>query len=224
MTEILIMSANRSSGTSENFTINFDSTGTRVKLLEASIPLSFNNILATTFFLTGSISGPHTYNILEKRYTATELVNYLQSQIVIPGQTYLVGLGSANEIIITSSTENFALNFPQPAIGFSGIYPANTTQTGESLTSILQVSSHILICSPQIRGIDNGIKIAGTNLQEVLHAVPLCTNGLANYRASKSSPWITLTRPLLSFYLSFPNGFPVNLNGTEIAFKILIET
>ncbi len=224
MKEILIMSTYRSSGTSENFTIDFDSTGTHIKLLEASIPLSFNNILASTFFLTGTISGAHTYTVPENRYTETGLVDFLQSLIVIPGQTYTVGLGSANEIIIMSTTETFSLNFPQPAIGFSGLYPANTTQTGESLTSILQVSSHILICSPQIRGIDNGIKIAGTNIGEVLHAVPLCTAGLANYRASKASPWITLTRPILSFYLAFPNGFPVNLNGTEIAFKILIST
>lgn len=224
MKEILIMSAHRSSGTSENFTIDFDSTGTHIKLLEASIPLSFNNILETTFTLTGSISGPHNYTVPEGRYSSTNVVDYLQALIVIPGQTYVVGLGSANEVIINSSTETFALNFPQPGFGFSGLYPANSTHIGSSLTSILQVSSHILVCSPEIRGIDNGIIIAGTNQQGVLHAVPLCTNGLANYRNSKSSPWITLTRPILSFYLAFPNGFPVNLNGTEISFKILIST
>lgn len=204
--------------------INIDAgPGTRIKLLEASIPITFDNVSAANFQHTGSISGPHAIALPGSRYTLQTLVDTLQSLFTFPGQTYVVAASASGEIIISSSTETLELNFPAPAIGFSGAYPPASSHTGSSIVSELQ-KSHLLVCSAQIRGIDNGIKITSNpGLTGVLHAVPLCASGVANYRASKSSPWIFITQPITSFFLAFADGFPVNLNGATVSFKILVD-
>ncbi len=227
MREIIISSENRLSGTPEDFQIDFDSKGTQMKLLEASIPISFTNILGGSFNITGTTSGLNTITLDTNRYSINTLADHIKAQLtsVIVGQLYTVTAGQSSELIIASSTEQFSLDFSLSTltIGFSGITPVAPSQTGTSLSSILQVASHILICSNDIRGIDNGTTIAGTSTHHILHAVPLCGSGIANYRSSKISTWIKITKPITGFYLAFPNGFVVDLKGSNYAFKLLIE-
>ena len=226
MQEIIISSFNKSSGTPENFQIPFNYKGTRIKLLEAAIPMSYNNINTGSFSVTGNATGVFNITVPGDRYTLQTLAEYLQTEFnaAVIGQSYMVTANAAGQLII-SATEQFSLNFTTSTlnIGFSGITPAANIVKGNSILSVLQVASHILICSQNIRGIDNGPNIAGTGVHNILHAVPLCGSGITNYRASTKAPWIKLTQPITGFYLAFPNGFPVNLNGADYAFKILIN-
>lgn len=225
--EIVVLSKNRTSGSIENFNISFISSFLKIKLLEIMLPGTYNNITGGSFFITGSLSGTHTINIPSDHYTETSLALTVQGAISAakPSHIYTVTVGSITNLIISSTTETFSLNFTGSSlnIGFSGIYPSASFIAGTSLVNMLY-PSHMLLCSTNVRGVENGIEIAGAPRNNVIHVIPLC-GGRTNYRASELTPWVRLfTLPLSNFYLAFPDGFPVNMNGAEYAFKLLVST
>lgn len=224
MNEIIISSENRLSGTIENFTIT-PIKATKIKLLEAYIPMTFNTVPAGDFTITGSISGANTISVALDRYTQDSMATYLQSLILAVkiGHTYTVTVDKAGRFVFTSTTETFSLDFTGSTIatyiGISGLVGPAASISGTSTTSKYN-PPRILVCSNQIRGIDNGTIILNSTKKNILHAVPVCGT-ITHYRSSSKTAWCNLISEIDNFYLAFDSDLPVNLNGSDWSIKII---
>jgi len=221
MKEILITSIGQSNPSDFNISLPYCS---EIKLLEANIPVSFNNVPAGSFTIIGTISGSHTITFAAGRYSqstfataATELIN------TATGQTYTVTVGSANNFVF-SSTETFAISGDTLGayIGFT------TTSTASSHTGYSTFSnffpSHMFIRIDKVFGIDNGTIC---NTSNVFHAVPLCCSGVTVYGSNDSAPWVKLINLFGSVAtitatvtLQLSNGLAVDMNGDNWSMKI----
>lgn len=233
--ELFISSKNKTSGTINNFNIISDypfvQKYTKIKLLEASIPISFNNTAGGTFDVIGSISGTNTITIPADRYSITSLAASVQSLLNAgTGQTYTVSGDIGGKLTIASSTETFQLDFTGSAVsdllGFTGVSAIVSIITGTSITSVLRGDTHICICSAQVSGIDNGIVVykATTTNNHIIHAVPICGDFI-NYRSDDYDDWVKINPDIIpyNFYLTFTDGTPIDLNGADWSMKILLR-
>lgn len=242
--KIHISSANRTSGSVEDFTITHDLPQNikwrRVKLLHARIPNTFNNVITgtnDTFTVTGSVSGANLITVPANNYSGTTLASTVESLINTAANpnvytvTYDAGLG---QFTFASSSESFSLTFAADNIfGF----PAGTTAVASSHTSSisgdvnnkLTFGGYVAVCTDLIGGIDNGI----INLQSTLTAtraldyVPLCgSTTVTNYFASTECPSYPIykdDRTSMRFYLEFPNGSAVDINDNDWSIILLFE-
>ena len=224
MKEILITSIGQLNASSFSVTLPYCS---EIKLLEASIPVSFNNVPAGSFTLTGGISGPHTISVAADRYTQASFATYLQTQITAVVAGYTVAVGSANNFVITSASELFSITGDSMA-GYIGLTSTgmDMAHTGQS-TFYNFFPSHMLIKMDKIFGIDNGVIFGGGNN---LHAVPMCVTGATNYRSSENAPWVKMinlfgetTGITTNITIELSNGLAVNLNGDNWAMKLLVK-
>ena len=225
MKEIIIDSALRTNGTNENFTVAIPYCS-EMKLLEAYIPISFNNIGAGTITFTGTNTGASVVAIPAGRYTPATLSEYIKSQLIAakPSETYNVGTDLTNRFNI-NATETFVADFTNfTYLGFSGVQPLSSSITGTSTTSIFHVQ-YALIGSTDILGYDNGPMVPGRS--GILHVVPLCNGSMVDYRSSPEAPWIKIIRgmeytPIININFNiYTNG--QDLNGAGWVAKILIR-
>lgn len=216
--EYIISSANRVSGTVNNFELPIGAAK-KIKLTWANIPNSFNNIAQSDFRIVGLISGNVDISVPAGRYTATQILNLLQLQINMAG--FSVELSGNQEIIINSLIELFYITNVTGNIGFQNSSTPVSQIKSKSLISILQVDAFIMVCSSQVRGIDNGCVVANNHQENIIHAVPL-SNGTVMY-APLESVWVTVFQNLSNFYLKFQNNFPVNLNGADWSIKLMVQ-
>ncbi len=223
MKEIIVDSFLRTNGTNENFTVTIPYC-TEMKLLEAYIPISFFNVTAGSFIITGTNSGIDTVSVPGGRYTQNSLATYVKDQLTTlkPLETYNVGVDLTNRFII-SSTETFTADFALfTSMGFSGVYALSNSITGASTTTIFQVP-YALIKSSNILGYDNGPMVTGNT--GILHVVPLCNGSMADYRSSSEAPWVKIIRPI-EYSATIDVNFSIytngeNLNGARWVVKIL---
>jgi len=234
--EFIVSSRNATSGNSSNFTIatNFPNrTFTQIKLMDAAIPMTFNNT-SGSITITGTNSGASIITITPDKYTVPTLLSYIQTAItsVKVGQVYAVSATATGLFTFTSSTELFSITFaPTNAAQFG--FASGTTSTADSQTSAfsafsaLQVDAFICICSSAIWGIDNGTVIMEQNQVQnhVIAAVPTCCSGTVQYRNPGYAPPALLIKNVLptNFYITFTNGTPVNLNGADWSAKFLLS-
>lgn len=222
MKEILINSVGAVNSSNFTTTLPFSS---EIKLLEASIPISFDNVPASSFTIIGGTSGSNLITVSAGRYTQASFATYLQGLIntVILGQSYVVAQGSANNFVF-SAAESFEIDGGTASgyIGFTTTTSA-TSHVGLS-TSYNFFPSHMLIVIDKVLGIDNGTIC---NVNSVFHAVPMCSGGITNYRADESAPWVKLinlygdiSNSVLQISLVLSNGLSVNMNGDNWSMKI----
>lgn len=235
MSEVLISSIYRTSGASENFQANIPS-GTEIKLLEASIPASFNNVPSGSFIVVGTTSGSSTINFSTGRYTQTTFATALQTIIntAKAGQTYTIVVNGNNSFTI-SATETFHLDMTgsalAPWLGITGVTSTAASVSGAATLSYFN-PSHMLICSADVVGVDNGV-IFSPVPYSIIHAVPLCPSGTINYRSDHHAPWVKLVylfnpnyvdQPTtLNLNLKLSTGLAVNMNGDNWTIKILVR-
>lgn len=237
MKEILISSAFALNGTPNDFNAIIPQNTQEIKILEVSLPMSFNNIPDGSFIVNGSITGATTVTITGGRYTQTYLATLIQSLLVAakPGMNYTVTVGLNNSFTFLA-TESFILNFTgstlMPYLGFSGISSSANTHTGISTLSQFN-PSHMLICSNNVFGIDNGVIFNQMPQGGILHAVPMCSSGTTNYRSDDTAPWVKLVylfnpvkieqNQTINFKLQLSNGLAVDMNGENWTIKLLLR-
>jgi len=236
MKQFLISSKYRTSGTSSGFVITSNypyQTYREVKLIEAVIPVTYNNA-AGTVTVIGTNSGTTAITIVPDKYTLAGLAAYFQAQLTaqLPGRMYTVTYTNTGFFTISSSTESFSLTFTSANAAAFGFSPG-TTATAASVTSTtsaidgLQIDSYINVCCNQVGGIDNGsIVLEATQTQGfVLESVIPCDVGVTKFRNSDDAPWVLLPGSQLpnNFYLTFTNGSIVDLNGADWAIKIWVR-
>lgn len=204
-------------GTDVNFTItkpysNFNKAPTKVKLLSARIPFTWDNITSinntytlieysgTTSITTSNIQIP------TGRYTGTTLATAMQTSLnsnTKESFTYTVTYNTTTFQFSISSTGNFQLDFSVsnslgPALGFGDITTVEATHIVSPEIAILQPDTEILVTSDLVSGIDNGVvpwfaeasNTAYPNLN-ILSVIPIstCFGGIINYQASPDDPW-----------------------------------
>ncbi len=169
---VIIRSANRDTGTAENFTITdsgdvFTNVPTSVRLSSAIIPYTWANVgpaFGNTVDFTGTVSGAHTIVIATNNYSGTTLATALQTQMSAAAapDVYTVTFDSVTNKFTISSTETFTIDFTQPnnmhvILGFpEAVTPLSNTITSTSVAGFV-VDKGVLICSNLINGIDNGM-------------------------------------------------------------------
>jgi len=235
MTEEILIQSIYGTGTNENFSIIIPQCR-KFKLIEASIPISFDNILAGSITLHNTSVGSKTINIAAGRYTQSSLAASLQTGITsapnpLPTYTVSVDLNfkftfatSSSDLFTVDATNLTELNMPILQV------PASS-QTGNSTVSIFQ-AQYIFIFCEQVVGCDNGTIVPGSIGTNILHAIPLCASGILNYRAYESAPWVQLvhqfsTTPItMNFYINtFATATSLDnfsLNGGVWSMKLLL--
>jgi hypothetical protein len=228
MKEVLISSINKPDSNSFHIEIPYCS---EIRLVEASIPGSFSNVTTSQFTIVGSVSGATVIPIVGGRYTLPDLISYMGTQIglSIGGQTYSVVAGKRNNIIISSTTETFAVTGGTAAtyIGFINTAVASYHEGTSVFYSLYP--SHMFIKIDKIFGIDNGTISSGES--GILHAVPLCTGSVTNYRSDGDAPWVklinlfgvTTSTITMQVSLKLSTGAAVDLGGDNWAMKIYIR-
>jgi hypothetical protein len=212
--EIVLNSANRLSGTPDRFTLPLGKVK-RMKLTWADVPASFDTFAGCQFQIRGSDTW--TVTVPPGRYTITEFTSRVHDQISnIPGQAYAAEATPAGGLRVVSETESFTVLSPTWPVGWTG--NSDVWETA-SLAHVLK-EPFLHVCCDEVRGIDNGIVVAGKNLQNIIHAVPFDWSDV-KYSAL-DSPWVYCFGDVQHFYLSFQN-FPVLMHGANWACKFLVE-
>lgn len=242
--KVFISSANRTSGTVEDFTITHNLPQNikwrRVKLLSARIPNTFNNIVTgvnDTFTLTGTTSGANLITIPPNNYSGNTLASAVESLIntAVAPQSYTVNYSATLGQFTFAGSETFNLTFAADNIfGF----PGGTTATASTHTSSLNgdvnnkltFGGFVAVCTDLIGGIDNGIINLKDNITQTraLDYIPLCGSGtVTNYSTSPEFPSFPIykdDRSTIRFYLEFPNGAAVDINGNNWSIMLLFES
>lgn len=228
----IVSSRNLTSGTKNNFTINTnfpENNYSRIKLLEASIPMSFSTASGNIIF-TGDISGILTITIPPAKYDLNSLQIFIQNALSAKvGQVYIVSYTSTG-FFTFSATENFSIDFSPTnaaAFGFNLNSPNAPTHTSLfSALSALRGDEFICVCSGDIYGIDNGTIIMQQNQIEnhILAAIPTCCSGYVQFRNSNDTTDAFLVNKKIpkNFYLTFTNGSAVDLGGADWSIKVLL--
>lgn len=236
MKQFIISSKNRVSGSSSNFTITSNypyQTFSKIKLVEAIIPVSYTNCTGS-IVVTGSTSGATVIAITPDKYSMETLKVFLQNTLVAQkvGQQYSVTYTTIGLFTIASTTETFTITFTSENASVFG-FPVGTTTSASSITSAfsaisaLQIDGYINVCCTQVTGIDNGtIILRQTQTQDfILESIIACDSGVTKFRNDDESPWVILPNGKLpsTFYLTFTNGSPVDLNGADWSIKVKVS-
>lgn len=181
-------------------------------------------------------------------YTGSALASALQTalNVVAVLNTYTV-LFNSNPVGFTiTATGNFQLDFTGPAAFATriGFVPGTTTVSAGIITSPqvpqINVDNEICICSNLVGGIDNGVSKfapgAATN-DQILAVIPIGSSSYGSnivFFNSTDNPFYPITQSAwgkiqlptdntskkVSFFLAFPSGFPVSLNGAIWSFTL----
>lgn len=213
-----------------------------VKLTYAAIPFSWNNITAANNRLE-LIEEPNPgviATVPPGNYSGTALATAVQTALntVAVLNTYTVSFNALNLTFTIDGTGTFSLDFGVPntiatRLGFAtdAITTPGTTVTSTE-QAMMQSDNEIWVCSDLVGGCDNGFVNfapgAATNA-EVLAVVPINTTfgNTIFYASNPDNPFFVTTQsnfgkvqsqtnpttPAVRFFLQFPSGFPLELNG-----------
>jgi hypothetical protein len=231
-------------GTDESFTItksiSLNSIPKRVKLLQVSIPDSWNNITAENNRVDlFEPAGPVTYNISIPvgRYTGTTLAAAIKTAFdTASANTYTVTYDSVSGRFTLSTGVNFQLDFDVAnsialAIGFvdGSITIAATSVTSPNV-AMLQPGNEFFVISDLVLGADNGIIpwYPTVGPAGVLAVVPISIQGgmifytsptdlmPVNALQSSFAREASEHEPLIfTLELAFNTGIAVELNGNS---------
>lgn len=182
---------------------------------------------------------------------ATALQTVLNAGALV--YTYTVAFDNTAVRFTISATGTFSLDFTDAnnvarALGFS---PNEVTTPATTLVSSnvaqLVPDYEIFICSDLVEGCDNGVVkftpdppiAAGVNGSQILAVVPLstCFGGVINYCACDCAPFYPISQSLygkvlssgdvsskpIRFFLAFPSGIPISLNGLHWSAQLVFE-
>lgn len=245
-----INSVDRTSGTSNDFVINFsnDRFSLRpkgVSIVSAGITYSWFNILSGVNDTVTFVRDVNIFTVVipAGNYTATTLASTLQDLMnaADPGQTYAVSFSSITYLFTFGGASAYQFDFSPPnnqiaqRLGFitEGLVPSvqSTIFVSEKVTNML-ADNMIHIHSDLVGGIDNGvIRITANSAtsDEIMGAIYISGtygNTLSYVNSIDQYPLMRVTQSKLfaaqkntpvpiRFYLRFPSGFPLDLNGTE---------
>jgi hypothetical protein len=231
------------------YTARMAQTPKRVKLIKASIPYTWNNI--TSFNNTFSVldPAPHVVTIPDGHYNGVDLAPVLQSAINASGvsQTYTVIFNTNTLKYTISSVGDFSLDFTDSnsAATQLGFNTDIVTLPAISVTSTdvaqLIPDYEVFICSDLVTGSDNGVMkwtSSPPTSDEILATVPItgCFGGLITY-ITTGEPFFTMAQSAyaqpqepgpysprtMRFFLRFPSGIPVELNGLHWTAQLVFE-
>jgi len=200
------------------------------------------------FSFTGFVSGPHTFVIPVGNYTGATLAKELAKQLNIAtgggscsgGYTVTYDI-TTGKYTFTSLTETFSIDFTIPdsmanILGFDAVVtPFALSHTSTGVASILP-DYDIWVCTDLISGIDNGVcNLTGnppsSEQMGVLACVPIttCFGSIIHYVVPDEFPFYTIVnsnftvaQPRSSrYYLRFPSGAPLSLNGNDWSMQML---
>lgn len=230
---------------------NFINNPKSVKASLVCIPYTWYNVdetMGNEFSWEGAMSGSHLIVIPDNNYTGETLAEKLQElmEAEAPGKCYTVTFDKVTNKFTISSTENFTIDFTinnnmHLILGWEEIVvqPAAMSHTSTNVAGFV-LDKSIWVCSNMIAGVDNGI-IPWTDddppvEEHVLAEVPIngCFGCLLFYSPPNGLPYIPITNSDFSlvdrpgprttrFYLKFPSGAEVNLNGQEWAMQLIFD-
>lgn len=173
---IYVSSKNRTSGTTDDFTIQDDgqrytNVPISIKAKSITIPFMWNNVTAAnnSFVFTGAMTGLHSITIPVGNYNGATLATALATALNVAtgggncsGGYSVVYDPTTAKYTISSVTENFSIDFTVAnnmanILGFSSIVtPSAMSHTSTGVASILP-DYDIWVCTDLVSGIDNGI-------------------------------------------------------------------
>ena len=240
-------SANRSSGTVNDYIINYKNDRfllppKYVKVISANIPYTWYNIVTGTNdqIVFVESTGPTTYTVTvpSGNYDGSSLATAVAYAMNNTGaaDTYTVKFDSSKLVFNITSTGTFYFNFlaannMAKLLGFPAqVYPLAPTNDLTSVTvADLLPDTSLIICSNLVEGIDNGVPLitdgdaVSNNVMAVINIVGSYGQTLTYDDYGTGIPLMNVSQSALGlrtgvtvpirFYLRFPDGFPLNLNG-----------
>jgi hypothetical protein len=213
---IYINSAVRSTGTNEDFTITdtgdtITNSPKTVKLINACIPYTWNNIQSGSNDLTFEDSVPTQYTV------QVPAGNYTGTTLAAAVETAMNGAGSGDTFTVDFDTNTYKMTFTTTGadllLDFStspdlavilGFVSGSTYGPAASITSPNVVNIieflEMMICSDLVCGSDNGVIPWTPNPPVsdlcILARVPIrsCYGGIVDYVASPDSPYMPITQ------------------------------
>lgn len=255
---IYVASANRTSGTPDDFTIvdtgdRYTNIPLSMKVKSVSIPYTWYNITANNnnFMFTGMSSGVHSFSVPPGNYTGATLAAELAKQLNIAvgggscsGGYTVVYDSSTGKYTIASSTENFSINFTvannmAQILGFPIVVtPSAASHTSTTAASILS-DFYIWVCTDLVEGIDNGVANWTSNPPDteqmgIVACVPItqCFGSILHYEVPTEYPFYTIVNSAFvtettgrssRYFLRFPSGAPLSLNGNNWAMEVIFD-
>lgn len=234
---IYINSANRTSGTNEDFTIVtnefFTAKPKRAKIVYAQIPYTWYNIVTgynNTFTINGTV-----ITLQDGNYTSDQAVtaiNSLLTSATIPVQVSF-DIKTFKFTFYSTSAATFTATFGTNVYGITpGTYGPLTSLTSDLLSSLL-LSTELQICSDLVGGTDNGVIMfqptpANTQVMAVLPVEPPF-GGAAAYNAAIDFPFYPIRQSpfnydySMRFFLRLSAGPPINLHGATWSIIVALE-
>jgi hypothetical protein len=212
---VYLSSKNRSTGTSDNFTIidtqeRFVNTPQSVKSKTITIPVTWYNVTEANnkFEFTGDETGLHEIVIPPGNYSGATLAKALQDAI-----TAILGCGeytvvydcSTGKFTISSKTEAFSIDFTidenmADLLGFEEVVTDSLMSHTSTKVANIIIDTEVWVCTNLISGIDNGVlpwteNPPKTEKQGVIACVPItaCFGGIIHYTVPIEFPQYTIT-------------------------------
>jgi len=204
----------------------------------------------THFVFTGSVSGSHDITLAPGSYTGSALAEELAKQLNIAtgspsgmGPYTVVYDVTTGKYTIASTSESMIIDFTvvdnmSVILGFDEVVTADAmSQVSTGVASILP-DYEIWVCTDLINGVDTGIAnwTGNSPINEqmgILACVPIttCFGGIIHYTVPDEFPFYTIVNsefiggdPRQSgYYLRFPSGMPMSLNGNEWSMQVLFD-
>lgn len=230
----------------------FTNTPKKIKLISACIPFTWDNVITginNTFTVYEDGIGSVNIIIPQGYYSGSDLASTIANSMnTTLTQTYDVTYNSKTLMFYFSTGDSAGFQFTMTPdimtlLGFTdSVYPSSPiTSFSSQIKAVLLVDYEILICSDAVRGSDNGVitwysnSVPSISQDNILARVPInsCFTSVINYSAyaelpyyiCKQSRFIGSSNTLSSirFYLTFPSGRPVNLNGYHWTAEIILQ-
>lgn len=221
-------------GTDEDFTITvsppvFTHPPREARLVTATVPYSWGNITTSNNAFDLIDNGTHAITIAPGNYNAVAIATAIENALNASGgaNTYTVTYSHLRFTIAGNGSFQLDFSVANSIAARVGFDPELTAQ-GTSFTSPnlarLVSDTEIFICSDLVSGVDNGVtwlEPGALSAREILAVVPLttCFGGLIHYSAPADAPYFSVRQSAFAsggpvrFYLEFPSGDPVDLQG-----------
>ncbi len=230
----------------------FTNTPKSIKLISACIPFTWDNIVSginDSFSVYEDSIGSALVTIPQGYYSGPELAAVIMAEMnAVLTQVYDVTYNKKTLMFYFSTigANGFQLTMSPDVmilLGFSdSIYPSvPSTIFASQIKAVLLMDYEILICSDVVKGSDNGVmpwysgSVPSISQDYILARVPIssCFSSIISYCANRELPYYICkqsrfvgssnTLSSIRFYLRFPSGRPVNLNGYHWTAEIILQ-
>lgn len=230
---------------------NFTNNPKSVKASLVCIPYTWYNVdedMGNVFSWTGTMSGAHSIVVPDNNYTGATLATQLQTQMELeaPGKGYTVTFDTVTNKFTISAGETFTIDFTVSdnmhlILGWTEVVvaPAASTHTSTNVAGFV-LDKSVWVCTDMISGVDNGIIPWTDDLspvdEHILAEVPImgCFGCILVFSPPPDLPFFPITNSDFSlvnrpgprntrFYLKFPSGSVVNLNGQEWSMQVIFD-